>query len=649
MSLPRTLTPDFFSKLTDSIHSGGESFFQELHECNGAVKVLCIQQSCIAESKYLVEVLDGSVPVKYKHTCLALIPATVDGDKQLVGKIISFNQYKVTPTKSRYLIILTKIAILPGDFRHLTTHLGPGLVYYPGLSVKQQEHAVPQAAPVQRTNQPLASGQTNDNLSGPIRNSDDHGPQRKPQSAPYTDAPKPVNTTGKPVVKTADGGTGGPINIADLTIYTPKWMIRARVVTKSQIRKFNNQWGEGQLFSIDLCDSSGDIRGTFFGEAVTKWYHFIEEGQVYSITGGQLKPANKKFNSLSHACEISLDENAQILLDRNDDSIPAIRCSFTPINQIENMAVGTIIDVVGVVARCNEVKSLQHKATGTNLEKRELLLCDTTGANIWITLWGKKVQQLQNNELEGHPVIAFKGVKVGEWQGKRLDTQASTKVTFNPVLPEAGAIKQWWATTGSQMKIDTGKQSAEPNIEDIMSIKQLTQAANQAFQFRTLGDNGIVLTTRAMVEVIKENTFSWPACMDCQRKMIKETGHWVCTRCRSTNKPRHTYILSLKIADDTGSLWATASGYVGEEIMHKVSAEDALALSDNNDVNAAGKNFVNIFEEARLSEYIFKVRVFSETYMDERRLKYRISKAIRMGRCVDAAVKCRLKEIGQLL
>ena len=38
-----------------------------------------------------------------------------------------------------------------------------------------------------------------------------------------------------------------------------RWTIKARVTSKSQIRKWSNAKGEGHLFSIDLMDSSGKL------------------------------------------------------------------------------------------------------------------------------------------------------------------------------------------------------------------------------------------------------------------------------------------------------------------------------------------------------------------------------------------------------
>lgn len=68
--------------------------------------------------------------------------------------------------------------------------------------------------------------------------------------------------------------------ISSLTPYQNKWVIRARVTSKSGIRTWSNAKGEGKLFNMDLMDESGEIRCTGFRDAVDKFYDMI---QVYRI------------------------------------------------------------------------------------------------------------------------------------------------------------------------------------------------------------------------------------------------------------------------------------------------------------------------------------------------------------------------------
>ena len=39
----------------------------------------------------------------------------------------------------------------------------------------------------------------------------------------------------------------------------------------------------GNLFSVDLLDASGEIRGTFFKETADKVFPLLEEGKVYTF------------------------------------------------------------------------------------------------------------------------------------------------------------------------------------------------------------------------------------------------------------------------------------------------------------------------------------------------------------------------------
>lgn len=71
-----------------------------------------------------------------------------------------------------------------------------------------------------------------------------------------------------------DGRATHPIS--SLSPYQNKWVIKARVTSKSAIRTWNNAKGEGKLFSLDLMDESGQIRATAFRDQVDKYYDMIE-------------------------------------------------------------------------------------------------------------------------------------------------------------------------------------------------------------------------------------------------------------------------------------------------------------------------------------------------------------------------------------
>ncbi|UKJ90125.2 replication factor-A protein 1 [Theileria orientalis] len=625
MALPRILSKDFFTQLADAVTTANEKYFQEVHECQVPVKLLCLEQSCIADNKYLIETIDGTVPYTYKHTCLALVPPSPDGDRQLIGKIISFNQYKIARTRSRYLVVLTRISVVPGDYRHLIGNLIPTLVYHPGLGIEQDEsHKSPKK-------------EENTKESGPMRKQENVR-SVKTISNPYE---PPKNIKKKFEIP--------PTKISDLTLYTPKWLIRARVAFKSDIRKFNNQRGESQLFSVDLCDSNVGYKRRIrmhAGGDKSNVLRRVSE-QVVHVSRG--RPTNKKFNSLRHSCELILDEHCHIQLFQNDDTIPSFCFSFTPLDQIQNLQVGEQIDVMGVVVTAKDLQTVQVKSTGKELEKRDFLICDSTKSTIWLTSWGPKIRNFNYEGPDSHPLVCLKGAKVIEWQGKKLDVMTSTQVIFEPVIQEALELRKWWNENSHTLNFgaETSKVSSSKVFNQMSSLSEIISATNQALQFKSIDSNGMVFTTRALIELIKDGTFSWPSCPGCRKRMNNDDG-WYCPRCENRGNPIHMYMLTLKLVDETSHMWVTAMGDVGESIMG-TKAYNLVKLMEGGTTDETGKNFANYFEQVRLTEHVFKIKATVENFMDEPRIKYRVLKATPLEKEVEFAITDRVERIKKIM
>ena len=71
--------------------------------------------------------------------------------------------------------------------------------------------------------------------------------------------------------------------IETITPYNPKISIKARVISKSEIRVWDKPTGSGSLFSIDMQDQSGKIRLTAFKKKVDEYFNKVEVGKVYVI------------------------------------------------------------------------------------------------------------------------------------------------------------------------------------------------------------------------------------------------------------------------------------------------------------------------------------------------------------------------------
>lgn len=100
--------------------------------------------------------------------------------------------------------------------------------------------------------------------------------------------------------------------IEALSPYQNKWTIKARVTTKSEIKHWTNQRGEGKLFSCNFLDESAEIKATAFNDQVDRWYNVLKEGHVYYVSKAKVNIARKKFSNLTNEYEITFERDTQI-------------------------------------------------------------------------------------------------------------------------------------------------------------------------------------------------------------------------------------------------------------------------------------------------------------------------------------------------
>jgi replication factor A1 len=114
------------------------------------------------------------------------------------------------------------------------------------------------------------------------------------------------------------------------------------------VRTYKNQKGEGRVGSIDLLDSSGDIRGTFFNDECDRWMSTLAVNTVYKIKGGQIKQANRQYNNCKSDCEITFGRDT-VFEPLGDADAPKITYNFLKIEEIEQVEPGRPIDILAIV------------------------------------------------------------------------------------------------------------------------------------------------------------------------------------------------------------------------------------------------------------------------------------------------------------
>lgn len=110
------------------------------------------------------------------------------------------------------------------------------------------------------------------------------------------------------------GRRNGPMSFsADPAVHAiSRWTIKARVTSKSDIKHWSNQRGEGKLFSVNLLDDTGEIKATGFNDAVDRFHGMLQENHVYYISKARVNIAKKQFSNLQNEYEITFENNTEI-------------------------------------------------------------------------------------------------------------------------------------------------------------------------------------------------------------------------------------------------------------------------------------------------------------------------------------------------
>lgn len=252
-----------------------------------------------------------------------------------------------------------------------------------------------------------------------------------------------------------------PISV--LSAYQQDWTIRARVTAKGAIRSFNKNAGQGgktqggtgggKVFSLQLLDAEGgEIQAMFFNEAAEEWFPKLAKGTVYTFSKGNVRVANRQFNTCKHRYEIMFDKSVQVVELGECKDIEEVKFTFSDIKSCQTRDVPFSVDLCGIVIACGPVVQFTSKA-GAELVKRDLIIADDSACSIGITMWGDRAKQ-DDKMFTGDRLLALKGVLVKEWHGGRTGSLGEAgALQFDPTMPEAMKVQHWWTKGGADQDL----------------------------------------------------------------------------------------------------------------------------------------------------------------------------------------------------
>ncbi|SJX62214.1 probable replication factor-A protein 1 [Sporisorium reilianum f. sp. reilianum] len=414
-----------------------------------------------------------------------------------------------------------------------------------------------------------------------------------------------VGASGRPGGSSVHAGM--PIYpIEGLSPYQNRWTIKARVTSKSDIRHWSNARGDGKLFSVNLLDDSGEIKATGFNDAVDRFHPLLQENHVYLISKARVNIAKKQFSNLQNEYEITFENSTEIEECTDATDVPEVKYEFVRINELESVEPNQTCDVIGILDSYGELSEIVSKASQRPVQKRELTLVDQGNRSVRLTLWGKNAETFPNNAgVDEKPVIAFKGVKVGDFGGRSLSMFSSSTMLINPDITESHVLRGWFDNDGAHAERRTIVQVKDENLG--------------------MSEKPDYFNVRATVVYIKQENLYYTACPSdgCNKKVsLDHENNWRCEKCdRSYPQPEYRYILSTNVADATGQIWLSGFNEDATKLIG-MSAGELHQLREDSE-----SEFNAVLHRAANRMYTFNCRAKMDTFNDTARVRYTISRA----------------------
>ncbi|CAI2359014.1 unnamed protein product [Moneuplotes crassus] len=398
-----------------------------------------------------------------------------------------------------------------------------------------------------------------------------------------------------------------------LTTFTYDWKIKARILKKSDIRRWRKPQSAGQLMNIELIDAEGtQILATFFNDAVDQFDHMLLENHVYVFTCGTVKIANKRFTSIKNDFSLIFDISSQIQRVEEDEKIGKQGFHFFNIRQIEQMREITTIDFIGVVHYVGPITLINLK-NGTQKERRNILMADDTGLTLNLCFWGEHANM---SDYPDHPVLALKSVRVSDYSGRSLNSAEGCTVLINPDMEKAQKLRKWYDSLESKDNLKCisfdaskiGKENARNNERLLGEIPQYLY-----LQFLRDDEKPVFIMANAIIHYIKNDDRSiYHACPEelCRRKVTwkEDLQRWRCEKCNQEyEKAIPTFVLTVKLCDFSGGLYVHFYRDLGRAIMD-IDPEELLRLKQDGFVKEYNEVFQrNSFKHIKV---LMKVRMY---------------------------------------
>ena len=455
-----------------------------------------------------------------------------------------------------------------------------------------------------------------------------------------------------------------------LTTLSKDYKLLVKVTSKGEIKQYRS--GKGKLFSFVIMDELGNkMQAVGFDKIADKFKDEIVENNIYEITGGYIRTADKRFDPPGSDYKLILTESTTIT--KKDDEEKNFKDKFNDpdnkfwnINEIKEAQINTIVNVVCLVGDKGEPTYKDTKSGSILI--RKMFVLDQSNEKMELTLWRNLTQLNMNNG----DILVCKKVRVNDFGGKNLTSTTESKIYINPIItdfPEIAKEIQSLKLFAEQNEINKGINPQSDNNNDNNIKKNESTKANIALNKPEINNSNvnnnntiqkkefndkIVYIDSILDEMNKyaltdfdhrfpfykiratvthlghtEKNF-YPGCpnRECNRKLTFSNGDWICQSCRQSFKtPRYYYSLNIRVKDCSSEYWVDIFGKPAEMIMN-INADDYRNILVNRDEEKLGQ----ISEGVEYKEFYFLLKVRLNKYNDTTKKKFTATKIERINK-----------------
>ena len=425
--------------------------------------------------------------------------------------------------------------------------------------------------------------------------------------------------------------------LSSLTTFTKSYKIYFKLISKNEIRRYNNSKGGGQLFSFTIQDKDGyEMQGIAFGDACEKVDKQLQKGKYYETKSGYVKMSRRKGGPNSSDYCINFDENSVFTEMPEICKFEHAKVNVTAIKEIYELTAGMVVDVVAVVTHQNEVKTITIKSNNQTRDTKKITLGDSSGNSIELTIWGDNAR----NNYEENNIFLFRKLRIHEYKDiKSLNTTEDTEIVLNPTsLPQYDKLKMFIQNGGIFKQAPVFSVVNDSISGEKLFLDQIHSNVEDIFSREGSCDPKLYPVVRFVASVSGVSKYDrnyYYGCPDknCKKKLINDiANNYKCTKCNvdiADDTGVYYFTISIRVQDCSMDCWVELFGDTAEKLLG-IECKKYHELVVNNDENrineihydVIGRKFLFVGKAKKIliqNNNIYKTRVsvFGVHKMDE--------------------------------